>query len=309
MSGGVEIAARMTRLAPQAGDGDTPIALLSLDQKNAFKTSRRDNILASLKDGLPELCRLFVTFHSFSSELRSGTGELLGYSHTGVHQGDPLGGTYHNMGFPTALVLGRLFAAPCLETESRHAQFSLFTTTPMLLWHWSRRTQWRGIVDVTFQEDGLQLNPNKCKIVSKEWLQDAAYTGLVQDGLVMLGTPLGFGDYKQRKSVELFTKKLDSLPALRTINPHCAIRLLDRCVNQRVQYTCPAPQSSKELDTSSATTLTRRSTSSLRIYSERWPLPHCPHRHRVRCHHLSPLPSLAISECTGPCHGSWVAQA
>ena len=52
----------------------------------------------------------------------------------------------------------------------------------------------------------------------------------------MLGTPVGFGDYEQRKSVELLTKKLDSLPALRTINPHCAIRLLDRCVNQRVQY-------------------------------------------------------------------------
>ena len=74
VSGGVEIAARMTRLAPQAGDGDTPIALLSLDQKNAFNTSRRDNILGGFKDGLPELCRLFVTFHSFSSELRSGTG-------------------------------------------------------------------------------------------------------------------------------------------------------------------------------------------------------------------------------------------
>ena len=96
-------------------------------------------------------------------------------------------------------------------------------------------------VDETFEEDGLQLNPDKCKIVSKEWLQDAAYT-LVQDGLVMLGTPVGFGDYAQRKSVELLTKKLDSLPALRAINPHCAIRLLDRCVNQRVQYTCPAPQ-------------------------------------------------------------------
>ena len=38
VSGGVEIAARMTCLAPQAGDSDTPITLLSLDQKNAHLT-------------------------------------------------------------------------------------------------------------------------------------------------------------------------------------------------------------------------------------------------------------------------------
>ena len=83
VSGGVEIAACRTRLAPQAGD----------------------NILAGLKDGLLELRRLFVTSHSFSSELRAGSGELLGYSHTGVHQGNLLGGTYQNVGFQPTLVM------------------------------------------------------------------------------------------------------------------------------------------------------------------------------------------------------------
>ena len=68
---GIALAWRLN-LAPQAGDGDTPIALLSLDQKNAFNISRRDNNLA--------------------------------YSHSGVHQGDPLGGTYQNIGFQPTLV-------------------------------------------------------------------------------------------------------------------------------------------------------------------------------------------------------------
>ena len=230
----------MTRLAPQAGDGDTPMALLSLDQKNTFNTSRRDNILGGLKDGLPELCRLFFTFHSFSSELRSGTGELLGYSHTGVHQGDPLGGTYHNMGFQPMLVKldERVREVVCRamprDREPPCAVFAIHDDTYVAV-PLEQANAVARIVDKTFEEDGLQLNPDKCKIVSKEWLQDAAYT-LVQDGLVMLGTPVGFGDYEQRKSVELLTKKLESLPTLRTINPHCAIRLLDRCVNQRVQY-------------------------------------------------------------------------
>ena len=69
------------------------------------------------------------------------------------------------------------------------------------------------IVDETFKEDGLQLNHNKCKLVSKEWLQDAAYT-LVQDGLVMLGTSVGFGDYEQRKSVEITTSFAYNQPPL-----------------------------------------------------------------------------------------------
>ena len=240
VKGGVEIAARMARLALRSGNERTPMALICIDQSNAFNTCRRDHILEGLKEGLPGLCRFFTLFHSFSSELRSGTGELLGYSQTGVHQGDPLGGTYHNMGFqPTLVELDERIrtlvkhASPT-DREPPCAVFAIHDDSYVAL---PPRLANEGvrIINALFEERGIQLNVSKCKIISDQDIPNAAYT-LVRDGQVVLGTPIGFGEYEKDTTIASLNKKLEPLPALLTINPHVATRLMERCVNQRVQY-------------------------------------------------------------------------
>ena len=124
-------------------------------------------------------CWSYIGFSlPFTASVRSsGTGELLGYSHTGVHQGDPLGGTYHNMGFqPTLFKLDErvreiVRRAMPGDREPPCAVFAIHDDTYVAV-PLEQANAVARIVDETFEEDGLQLNPNKCKIVSKDWLQD-----------------------------------------------------------------------------------------------------------------------------------------
>ena len=100
IKGGAEIGAKLAQIF----FGENKMSTLAIDIENAFGTISRGLILKGLKKLCPALIPFYTSLHSFASPLHLTTGELVGYSSTGVRQGDPMAMIYFAVGIHDILL-------------------------------------------------------------------------------------------------------------------------------------------------------------------------------------------------------------
>jgi len=83
---------------------DKNCSILSLDMTNAFNSISRLYIDQGIQKYAPTLLPWFRTFYRSASQLRSSQGDFMGWSSTGVKQGDPLGPMLFCLGIHSSLL-------------------------------------------------------------------------------------------------------------------------------------------------------------------------------------------------------------
>jgi hypothetical protein len=109
MHAGVEIGARISQLYFDK----QYMGILALDQKNAHGTIPRINCYNAIVAVSPKCSHFFRWSYGGRTELRGAKGDIIGYSETGIRQGDPLSTTAFALGFQPVLVAMQHALAAC----------------------------------------------------------------------------------------------------------------------------------------------------------------------------------------------------
>jgi len=254
VKGGAEAAAHAARKFIQASAGDS--VLVKLDFRNAFNTVRRDCILETVRDKVPEIfnfCKL--AYGDFSYLFFRGSKVL---SQEGCQQGDPLGP-----------LLFSLTVHPILESLRSDLilgyldDLTLGGSLPIVKSDYS-------IIHRMSSELGLNLNEAKCECVvdslsvSPETSHDAFPGFMLVDPVdtELLGAPLFLGSHLD----EILAKKVESLKIassrLSRLKAHDALLILKNALSApKLMYTlrtspCSGNQALEEFDSILRTSLT-----------------------------------------------------
>ena len=163
-----EIVSRADALAYDQGK-----AILSIDIKNAFNTTRLFIIHDGLLQADPSLLHYFRWRYGNPSTLRDNTGALVATTRTGVRQGDPWGSLLFEVAIQTSL--RRLQARLVQLEEERNAEHPHDNIQgPRSVAAFEDDTQARSDPRIIFQLaplikdifaiDGFTVNESKCKI-------------------------------------------------------------------------------------------------------------------------------------------------
>ena len=226
---GTEAAAHAARRFLQVlGPGQ---ALLKLDFTNAFNTLRRDEILRTVEQEIPELYPFVWTCYSEPTHLCFGDYTLS--SEEGVQQGDPLG--------PLLFCVASWKLAALMKSEFN-------------LWYLDDGTLGGDVA--TLLEDfatvvregrnlGLQLNTAKCEVITSDVDVVSQFRDIAQDifhvdpqSAVLLGAPIG----GQSATDDVLSAKLIELrrlgERLKLLSAHDAFYLLKNCFSlPKLAYT------------------------------------------------------------------------
>lgn len=211
-------------------------AVLTVDFKNAFNSIRRKFIMTQVDQAYPDLAPYFMWAYGRSTPIYLSDGRFVGYSETGVRQGDPMGPIYFALGIVTLLK----HVADRHNDASPLAYLDDVTVTgdPMVC------LQAYQTIATKCLEFGLQVSSHKSHIWHHDFTFDdnvmdtmAYQPAIAEHGLVLLGTPIGAADYVRNGIVDVMRKRGDVLEALaKTDDARVVFPLISSCVNARPVY-------------------------------------------------------------------------
>ena len=230
VKGGCENIVHIVNNAAQHGK-----AVLTVDFKNAFNSIRRRFIMTQVDQACPDLSPYFMWAYGRSTPIYLSDGRFVGYSETGVRQGDPMGPIYFALGIVTLLK----------HVADRHNEASILaylddvtvTADPMVC------LQAYQTIATKCREFGLEVSSNKSHIFHNDFrfsdvIDTMAYRPAISDhGLVLLGVPIGSVDYVRSGIVDMMRQRGDVLDALaKTDDARVVFPLISSCVNARPVY-------------------------------------------------------------------------
>jgi len=251
VKGGCEIGARLAQVAYDIDvdqvEGGEKMCLIQLDLENAFNLQGRRKIYDSLKERCPGLVRGFRTLYGFKSLLYLGSGEWVGESGKGVRQGCPGATGLFTCGEQDTLLALHQAALEAKEVtrSSLPAGASGFADDMTVF------IGEKGVNEVIFKaqeifgRNRVRLKEAKCRILvhpgRKEKLDRIGGHGrvtrplykVVDDGIKVLGTPVGTEAYRSKMLRAAFETMAKPLPALTRVHPQSAFTLLQLCFNAR----------------------------------------------------------------------------
>ena len=257
-------------------DRNPTFLALSLDMRNAFNTIRRADIAEQLvKQGFPELIPYFKMCYDKTSKLRVRMGhgvpseEVI--SAEGTRQGDPLAGTFFNLGF-LHILLGLIQRHPSVTPFGIHDDVTLVGPPAEVIaaFEWAIK----AIPETT----GLAVQPTKTIATcpsgrpvldaltsthsAVQWMPPAGESvttdGTVayiqyRPGLIMAGVPIGPNDFVADFLTSAHTESLKLSEAINTVKTAGFLQqgfLLDYyCLRPRVNHLlrCLPPRLTSDL--------------------------------------------------------------
>ena len=224
--GGCEAAVHASRrfLAHMAEDA----MLVKLDFTNAFNSIRRDVMLKTVADELPEIYRFCTLSYGSPTALQFGSQTV--WSEEGAQQGDPLGP-----------LLFCLTIQPLLESLKSELVIGFMDDVTVGGRSKMVADDVKTIIN-RGKEVGLTLNVKKCEAVIKDVkLLDGVFDGfspVAPDSVILLGAPLSEG---QAMSECLSSRCADlsrAVDRMRLVSAHDALLLLKTCLSaSRLLYT------------------------------------------------------------------------
>ena len=211
-----------------------------MDLENAFNRQSRRRIFDALCDIAPGLARLFRVFYGQPSRLYLASGEW------GVRQGDPLAMLFFSVGQQPTVV--------ALSEAVRQVRDEVGSTLPAGIVAYADDTSVyigergadlaaRRAVDL-INGTRMRVKIEKCRTLVRpgrtQQLRPPAGAlplfPVVEDGLVVLGSPTGTDAYRQATIDTMVEDMAAPLPALTRIAPQPAYALLQLCFNTRPRF-------------------------------------------------------------------------
>ena len=248
---GVEIGARLLDAAYERDD-----CVISVDIANAFNTTRHKVIWDGLAAMYPGILRYYRMKHETAAKMIGNDGKVIGWTRTGVGQGDPWAGLFFEVGLhPALLQLSQ--AVKTVEAQINRERPQEPVLRPGAVSAYEDDTQVRGEVAVMFRvapliegifgAHGFSVNVDKSKITGRqlEGLYEPPEGFTMDDaGMVALGVPVGCSNYR-RNTIERSVKAMEPpLEALKLLRPRTAVQLLMHCIKPRPAFlfrTAPDP--------------------------------------------------------------------
>ena len=254
IKGGAEIGAK---LAQKVFEIDK-LPQIEIDVENAFNSMSRGRIYDGLCKYAPGIVPFFTKLYKEASPLCLSTGETVGYSSTGVRQGDPMAMIYFAVGLHDILVeMKELFdmeagqiGRPSSELGSIVAYADDINLSAP---EWLLPRMFNSLMG-KLNNARLRIKLPKCKALCPTGEHTLNIPGgghavpaqlrrdlpgeipIVMDGMMILGTPVGTPEYIQTTAIGLIKSYLHDLDGIQHLHNSSAYTLLKMCVNQRPNF-------------------------------------------------------------------------
>ncbi len=229
--GGAEILVHTTSLVKDSILNDTRStnAIITLDCTNAFNSIRRSFIAEGIKEACPQLLPFFQWSYGSPVDLMVNAKQPLLRSCTGVRQGDPLGPLFFSLGIAKAL-------RAATTTHSNFVLYLAFLDDIVLLGDATKCLAVMEDIERKFRPLGLTFNRSKCRMFTRPENQVATDIPRTDEGLSVLGIPIGKPEFVSSKLQHLSGEQTASLDKLKHFAPAEAFVLLKSCFNTRPIY-------------------------------------------------------------------------
>jgi hypothetical protein len=229
-----------------------------VDIENAFNSIPRSLVLKGLKKFCPEIIPFFTALHRTRSTLCLSTGETVGYSSTGVRQGDPMAMIYVAVGILDILVeiqgefedeavkrgrppseLGGIVAyADDINLSAPDWLLPrMFNTLMVKLGQASMNVQLSKCKVLCPTGDKPLLLPDLTLAVPAQLREDMPpEITIVMDGIIVLGAPVGTPEYIQTTTIKIIKAYLEDIEGINHLHKSSAYALLKMCINQRPNF-------------------------------------------------------------------------
>ena len=234
---GVEVGVRISQLYYDKGLG-----ILSLDAENAFNCIPRVKCYNAIIDVSPECSHFFRWSYGSKTELRGSDGTILGYSETGVRQGDPLSMTAFALGFQSVLTaIQHSLRAKEAEhniTPDMMGQVYAFADDTYIACNHQILSEMYTLSRSHINISGLNVREPKCFVLGREAsMHDIDHPNLrvLEDGAVILGAPVGNYEFLEHKLSSMINALLPP-DCILQLPSRAAFRLIKECYNARPTY-------------------------------------------------------------------------
>ena len=228
---GAEIIINILNLAKENN-----FTITSIDFVNAYNTLGRKFIFDELKTSFPGLCKFFLWSYGGSKRvpLFLKTGINVGFSETGIRQGDPLGPIYFCLGIHS-LLKNMKQQYPDINVYAYLDDIHIMSdpVTSFQAFEW---------LHMASQEYGLHISATKSKIWHP-FLNLNEFTSslihkptIVTDGLKVLGSYIGHNQFISNNLSKQLDEKVQVLSALSYCDVRVAFPILRACINARPVY-------------------------------------------------------------------------
>ena len=212
----------------------TDFGLCQLDIRNAFNSMPRSAIQQGIRRYAQPLERWFVSFYGMSTELRTSDGSLVGWSQTGVRQGDPMAFLLFCLGFQDTIekldtLLSRAHGDRPCGTIAYADDVHVYGNLSII----------NGVVEDMIQiiEDaGLQVRRDKCHLIGRA--ADKVVSPRLQASThgICLGNPVGCPDFRREYIAEQVNSFTSTMDVLHLLHPQSALAILRHCISSKPLY-------------------------------------------------------------------------
>lgn len=226
--GGCEIAARLPQVAL---DDMAGMAVISLDQRNAFNTMPRAMLLKGLLEHAPYLVKFFMFGHEHLIDLVYN-GDVVWQNSTGLCQG------YGPANIMYCCAYQAVLAEIKAVLDDRYSDLAVgvvaFCDDTNIYAPAECANAICEIVVEIFLRYSLPLAFNKCKIISNVGIIDPYFR--VVTGALCMGAPTGESQYRRTEVASIVAAMQIDMDVLGAIGTVAAFTLLRRCINMRPGY-------------------------------------------------------------------------
>jgi hypothetical protein len=244
ISGGCEIAARLSDIYMSRSDYLGCPGFLKVDASNAFNEIRRGIIYDNLRELCPELCAVFRMLYGQPSYLLSSDGKIVGCSSTGCRQGDPLSMTFFAVGFQKVLqnirtAIYNLETNTLAQNRYNPGFICAYADDVGIAADVNILTELYPMLHQLYAEVGLRIS-SKSTLVNPFDLpiQAVDNLSLCADGTTFLGVPIGTSGFKSQQFSDTIKRMLPPMKVLQRLPSQFSFQLLTRCIISRPNYIC-----------------------------------------------------------------------
>ena len=222
------------------------MCILQMDLENAFNLQARARVFEGIRRYSPRHARYFRKLYGRPARLFNGAGDFVGHNSTGVRQGCPPAMLFFALGHhPTLEALATMVKEVKEEVGSTlPAGVSAYADdTSAFIGERGADLVARRAVDI-IGATRMRVKLAMCRTfvhggrVDRVQGVDGAEPcfRVIDDGVVVLGNPVGTAEYRRGKLSTLVSEMAKPLPTLTRVDPQSAYAMLQLCYNARPCY-------------------------------------------------------------------------